>query len=164
MIKTIQPCDIDTVTSIYNHYIANSIISFEEADLSRTEMQGRVDSVLSSGFPWLVAIQDGEVIGYAYAAQWKPRSAYRYSAEITVYLSHTNTSTGWGTKLYEALFIELRNKSIHTVIGGIALPNPGSVALHEKFGMKQVAHYKDVGYKFEQWIDVGYWQTELNVE
>ncbi len=121
----------------------------------------RIQKVTGSSLPWLVAEDGGVVIGYAYAGKWNVRSAYRHTVESTVYLSHSSVSKGWGIGLYTALFDRLRQKSIHTVIGGITLPNPASVALHEKFGMKKVAHFSEVGYKFGQWLDVGYWQTEL---
>jgi phosphinothricin acetyltransferase len=108
-----------------------------------------------------VAEDAGAVIGYAYAAKWNARSAYRHTVETSIYLSHLSVSRGWGTRLYQTLFDMLRNQSIHVVIGGITLPNPASIALHEKFGIKKVAHFMEVGYKFGQWLDVGYWQSEL---
>lgn len=126
------------------------------------DMSNRIEEVIPSGLPWLVAEERGEVIGYACATKWNKRFAYRFSVEATVYLSPTSASDGWGTKLYEALFTELEGCFIHTVIGGIALPNPASIALHEIFGMEKVAHFKEVGYKLDKWIDVGYWQVQLN--
>ncbi len=121
------------------------------------------ESPRCNNLPWLVAENDsGVVVGYAYASKWKGRCAYRHSAEVTVYLAPDAAAQGVGTRLYEALFSELRDRGIHTAIGGIALPNPPSVALHEKFGMKKVAHFAEVGHKFDRWIDVGYWQVVLS--
>jgi len=108
-----------------------------------------------------VVEEDGLVCGYAYATQWNKRAAYRKTAEVSVYLSHLATGKGLGSRLYEALFTQLREKQLHIVIGGVTLPNPASIALHEKFGMKKVAHFEQVGYKFGQWLDVGYWQVSL---
>lgn len=162
MIRKMQSADIAAIVEIYNYYISNTVVSFEEEPVSADEMKGRVEKVASAGLPWLVALDGRQVVGYAYACQWNARSAYKHSAEISVYLSHLETSKGWGSQLYEALFAELKKISIHMVIGGIALPNPASVALHEKFGMEKVAHYKEVGYKFGQWIDVGYWQKTIS--
>jgi len=125
-------------------------------------MQKRIDNVLSAGYPWLVAEEDNEIVGYAYANLWNNRAAYKHTAEVSVYLSHLFMSKGWGTKFYSTLFFELKKMSVHVVIGGISLPNSSSVALHEKFGMKKIAHFKEVGYKYHKWIDVGYWQVELN--
>ena len=101
---------------------------------------------------------EGQVVGYAYASRWKSRCAYRYSVETTVYLSSAATGKGFGSLLYEHLIAELRQRSIHSLIGGIALPNNASVSLHEKLGFEKVAHFKEVGWKFNQWIDVGYWE------
>ena len=122
----------------------------------------RLSKIQSDDLPWLVAEDDsGKVIGYAYASKWRERFAYRFSAEVTAYLSPNYLGNGVGTQLYEALFSELKLRSIHSVIGGITLPNQASVALHEKFGLEKAAHFKEVGYKFNQWLDVGYWQGTL---
>ena len=91
----------------------------------------------------------------------KGRCAYRYSAEVTVYLDAAVVGQGLGTQLYTALFDSLRRSGCHVAIGGIALPNAASVALHEKFAMQKVAHFGEVGFKFGRWVDVGYWQLTL---
>ena len=161
MIRAAAGSDAQTITDIYNYYIANTVITFEERAISKNDILERMEKVTGASLPWLVAENDGVVIGYAYAGKWNMRSAYRHTVETTVYLSSSSISKGWGTRLYQALFDTLRHNSIHVVIGGITLPNPASVALHEKFGMTKVAHFKEVGYKFGHWLDVGYWQTEL---
>ena len=79
-----------------------------------------------------------------------------------MYLEHKATTKGWGTKLYTQLLEQLKSTGYHVIIGGISLPNPASIALHEKLGMKQVAHFEEIGHKFDQWIDVGYWQCLIN--
>ncbi|KZY72856.1 phosphinothricin acetyltransferase, partial [Oleiphilus sp. HI0065] len=111
--------------------------------------------------PWLVAEIDGRVIGYAYAAPWRERSAYRHSVEVSVYLEQKIALRGVGSLLYSALFEALEASDVHVALAGIALPNDRSIALHEKFEMKKVAHLSQVGRKFDQWIDVGYWQRIL---
>lgn len=162
MIRPVTPADLPALAAIYNHYILNTIISFEEQPVSAEELGSRVAKVHSAGLPWLVAEDNGELLGYAYAGPWHARSAYRHTVEISVYLADLHCGKGWGTELYEALFVILRKLPVHTVIGGIALPNAASIALHEKFGMQQAAHYRETGYKFGQWIDVGYWQVMLD--
>lgn len=168
MIRLIKPSDFTAVTTIYNHYIINTIATFEEEAITTDEMEKRINKITCSGFPWLVAEEtreDGkarEILGFAYASKWKDRAAYRHTAEVTVYLSHHCISKGWGTKLYEALFQELKERSIHTVIGAIALPNPASIKLHERFGMAKVGHYKEIGFKFNAWVDTAYWLGRLN--
>jgi phosphinothricin acetyltransferase len=153
--------DLDSITRIYNHYILNTIITFEEQPVSRTEMAGRMEGIASASLPWLVAEQHGEVLGYAYAGRWKSRYGYRFSVESTVYLDPAAMGKGLGGTLYGNLLKILRDEKFHVAIGGIALPNPASVALHEKLGFRKVAHYREIGFKFDQWIDVGYWQLSL---
>ena len=151
--------DAEAVARIYSHYILHTTISFEEQPVSTAEMAERIAEVLSSALPWVVAEHAGRVVGYAYAGKWKGRYAYRYSVETSVYLDPQFTGRGIGTQLYRELLAVLRDRSIHVAIGGIALPNAASVALHERLGFGKVAHFKEVGYKFGQWIDVAYWQT-----
>jgi L-amino acid N-acyltransferase YncA len=161
MIRAATESDAQAIADIYNYYIANTVVTFEEQAISKNDILERMEKITGASLPWLVAEDGGVVIGYAYAGKWNVRSAYRHTVESTVYLSNSSVAKGWGTRLYQALFDTLRHKSIHVVIGGITLPNPASVALHEKFGMKQVAHFPEVGFKFGKWLDVGYWQTEL---
>jgi len=161
MIRAATERDAQTIAEIYNYYIEQTVVTFEERTIPPQEVVERMGKVAGANLPWLVAEDNGVVIGYAYAARWNVRSAYRHSVETTIYLANSSRSKGWGTRLYQALFDTLRHTSIHAVIGGITLPNPASVALHEKFGMKKVAHFSEVGYKFGQWLEVGYWQTVL---
>ena len=120
-----------------------------------------MSETVSANMPWLVAVNDRVVVGYAYASKWKGRCAYRFAVESTVYLDTAQQGRGIGKALYIALLNELRARSLHTVIGGIALPNPASIALHERLGFEPVARFKQVGFKQERWIDVGYWQLLL---
>ena len=153
-----QPADAAAIAGIYNHYIVNTPVTFEEAPVTAREIRRRLADVDAAGLPWLVAEAEGELAGYAYASPWKGRSAYRYSAEVTVYLRRDHEGRGFGTLLFGELLDALRARGLHSALGVIALPNPTSVALHEKFGMQQVARLEQVGYKFGRWIDVGYWE------
>ena len=126
-----------------------------------TEMAARITEVLGLELPWFVWEENGRVLGYAYAGKWKSRCAYRYSVESSIYLAKEATGRGLGTKLYVALIDALRAKGIHSIIGGIALPNPASVGVSEKLGFQKIGQFKEVGWKFEQWIDVGYWELIL---
>lgn len=157
MIRAAKVTDANEVCGIYNYYIANTIITFEEEQLTISEMQTRIKKIMIK-YPWLVYEEAGEIHGYAYASEWKSRAAYRDSVEVTVYLKPEVKGKGIGSALYQELFKKLKEKGFHSFIGGISLPNPGSVALHEKFGFKKVAHFKEIGNKFNKWIDVGYWQ------
>jgi len=157
-VRPVGPDDAGAIAAIYNHYVLNTFISFEEHAVAGADMAERIGDVLASGLPWLAASRADRVVGYAYAGKWKGRCAYRHSAESSVYVSPDCTGQGIGTALYRALLTVLRDRSIHVVIGGVALPNPASVALHERLAFDKVAHFKEVGYKFGRWIDVGYWQ------
>src|SRR5262249_26951854 len=153
--------DAADVARIYNHYVAQTVITFEEEPVSSSEMARRIADVQAASLPWLVAEQDGQVVGYAYATKWKARSAYRFSVEITVYVANERARRGVGSKLYDELFPILKARDVHAVIGGIALPNQASVGLHERFGLRKVAHFHEVGFKHGRWVDVGYWQRTL---
>lgn len=161
MIRPVTTTDAAAVAAIYNHYIAHTAVTFEETAHTGATMAERIAEITAAELPWLVAVDDDVVLGYAYASKWKGRCAYRYTAESTVYLAPTATGRGLGTALYTALLAQLREEGLHCVIGGVALPNAASVALHEKLGFQKVAQFKEVGFKFGQWIDVGYWEVML---
>jgi len=163
MTTSIRPAtkaDAAAICEIYNHYVLTTTISFELEAVSVEEMAQRVVEV-SALFPWLVYEEDGRILGYAYATKWKARKAYQQSVESSVYMAKDSGGKGVGTQLYRALLVELKARGVHAVMGGIAQPNAGSVALHEKMGFVKVAHFKQVGRKFDQWIDVAYWQLIL---
>jgi len=160
MIRPATEADAPAICAIYNPFVAESTITFEEDPVSPPEMARRIGEITTS-LPWLVAEEDGQILGYAYASPWNPRSAYRFTVQCTVYTAPGRPRRGLGTALYEALFAELRRRGIHSVIGLIALPNDASIALHEKLGFVKVAHLKDVGWKFGRWVDVGNWQLVL---
>ena len=149
------------IADIYNHYVLQTIVTFEEEAVSHDDMARRITETLTAGLPWLVWVEDGEILGYAHASKWKSRCAYRYAVESTVYLGKEATGRGLGTRLYTALLAGLKQLGYHSVIGGVALPNEASVALHDKLDFKKVAHFQEVGWKFQKWIDVGYWELVL---
>jgi phosphinothricin acetyltransferase len=161
VIRPATPADAVHVAGIYNHYIRETSITFEEEEVPPADIARRIREVQSASLPWLIAEQDATVVGYAYAAKWHSRSAYRFSTEITVYVEAGHTRRGIGLRLYDQLFPILQARGIHAVMAGIALPNDASIALHERFGLSKVAHFKEVGFKFSRWIDVGYWQRNL---
>lgn len=160
MIRNATVEDAGAICAIYNHYVAETTVTFETAAVSPEVMSERIAEV-TANFPWLIFEEGGEVGGYAYATRWRPRAAYRHSVESTVYLAPHFQRRGVGTALYAELIQRLRALGVHQIIGGAALPNPGSVALHERLGFRKVAHFAEVGRKFDRWIDVCYWQLGL---
>jgi len=161
LIRPVLPTDAARICEIYNHYVTKTIVTFEEQAVSVGDMRTRIAAV-AERFPWLVLERNGEIAGFAYAAPWKARIGYRFSVESSIYLAPECVGRGFGPALYGALLEALPPLGIHCVIGGAALPNPGSVALHEKLGFSQIAHFRQVGRKFDRWIDVGYWERILS--
>jgi L-amino acid N-acyltransferase YncA len=161
VIRQSVSADAEAIAQIYNHYVRETIVTFEEQPVPTVEMAKRLADTVADALPWLVAEQDGAIVGYARASKWKPRSAYRFAVETTIYLAPDSIGKGVGTSLYQFLINELKKLELHTAIGGIALPNAGSVGLHEKLGFRKVAHFAEVGFKFGKWIDVAYWQSKL---
>jgi phosphinothricin acetyltransferase len=160
-IRSAEPRDAVAIAEIYNHYVSGWVVTFEEQPVAAAEIAQRIADVHSASLPWLVAEDSGRISGYAYATAWKSRSAYRFAVEVTVYVAPDCAGRGIGSLLYEKLIPTLKDQGMHTVMGAIALPNDISVALHEKFGFRKVAHFDQVGFKFDRWIDVGYWQRIL---
>jgi L-amino acid N-acyltransferase YncA len=161
-IRTAGREDAEAIVRIYNYYVTDTFVTFEEEPVAELDMARRIAEVQAASLPWLVADVDGRVAGYAYASPWRTRSAYRFSVEVTVYLAPDRVGAGIGSRLYEPLFRTLQDRGIHAAMGGIALPNEASIAIHEKFGLRKVAHFAEVGFKFGRWIDVGYWQRTFD--
>jgi len=161
MIRTVTKDDSTKIAEIYNYYITDTSITFEKEPISADEICCRISDIVSSSLPWLVIENNDDIIGYAYATKWRARPAYKHSVETTVYLSKSCLGKGFGKLIYSELVSQLTSVGFHTAIGGIALPNEASVRLHESLGFKKVAHFQEVGNKFEKWIDVGFWQIRL---
>jgi phosphinothricin acetyltransferase len=160
MIRDARAGDAAALCAIYNPYVRSTVVTFEESPVSAADMAERIAQIRLA-HPWLVCELDGEVAGYAYAGPWRTRSAYRFAVETTIYLAPGHVGRGVGRALYEALLAECARRGFHCAMGGIALPNPASVALHEKVGFVKVAHFREVGLKLDRRIDVGYWQRML---
>ncbi len=162
--------DAAALAHIYNYYIRETVITFEVDELSDADMAARVTKTQAAGLPWLVAQNDGVVLGYAYVAPFRDRAAYIHTLEASVYLDVAARGRGLGTAIYAELFSRLAelepgqspHAPVHAVMGVIALPNDPSVALQERFGMTHVGTFPEVGRKFDRWIDVAYWQATFD--
>jgi L-amino acid N-acyltransferase YncA len=161
LIRAASTEDATQVAAIYNPFVLTSTITFEEEPVPVEEFSRRISEIRAHALPWLVAERDEQLVGFAYANKWKTRAAYRFSTEVTVYVREGMGGSGIGSRLYAELFAALKSRGAHAVIGGVALPNEASVRLHEKFGFRKVAHFEQVGFKFNRWIDVAYWQLIL---
>lgn len=159
-IRAVCESDAAAIRAIYNPYVRDTVISFEYDPVSEAHMAQRIRDYTAL-YPWLVSTVNGHVVAYAYASRWRTRTAYDHSLESTIYVDRAYTGRGLAKPLYLALLNALRAREVHAVVGCIALPNDASVALHEKCGFVKVAHFPQVGRKFDRWIDVGFWQATL---
>lgn len=159
-IRQASLADATDLHRIYAPIVSETAISFEEVPPTIEEMEKRIALTLAN-YPYFVAIMDGKVCGYAYASQHAARAAYRYSVNTAVYIASEVRRTGIGRELYSILLPELTRRGFHAAFAGIALPNLASVALHESMGFEPLGVYREVGFKFGRWHDVGWWQRLL---
>lgn len=152
--------DAADLVAIYAPYIAETAITFETQVPTVSEFASRIEKTLEK-FPYLVAVEEGKLLGYAYASTYYARAAYDWTVELSVYINQEARGKGIGTMLYNALERELTVRGFKNFLACIALPNPASIALHEKRGYEQVAHFKKVGYKFDTWHDIVWLQKSL---
>ncbi len=161
-IRPYRDGDEVAVADIYRHYVRHTTVTFEEEPLTPQAMRDRILGYVNAGHPWLVFEDDaGTVQGYAYAGAFHHRAAYRHTMEMSVYLRDGLQRRGMGRALYTPLLDHLRQVGCHVVLGIVALPNAASEALHRSMGFEQVAHLHEVGFKFGQWIDVGFFEKRL---
>ena len=152
--------DAKKIADLYNVFIESSVVTFETEIISMQAMWARIEQIREK-YPFLVAEIDGEFAGYAYATSWKPRQAYSATVESTIYMRPQFTGKGLGFELYTRLLHQLKENHIHAVLGGIALPNEASIALHKKCGFEHVGTLREVGFKLDRWIDVAYYEIRF---
>lgn len=159
-IRLAQVSDAEQILEIYAPYVEKTAITFETTVPTVREMAQRISMVLED-HPWIVIEKDREILAYAYATKHRERAAYRWSADLSVYVKEDFHGKGFGKALYAVLLELLKYQGYHNIYAGICLPNEASVGLHESFGFKKVAHYHQVGYKMGAWHDVGWWELPL---
>jgi L-amino acid N-acyltransferase YncA len=162
-IRFAEPTDTAGILAIYAPYCESTRVSFEVVAPTVEQMHERI-SRITADYPWLVAEIDGQAAGYVYASRHHERAAYRWSVDVAVYVAPRRQRRGVGRILYETLFSILREQGLFKAFAGITLPNPASVGLHESLGFRPAAVYEGVGYKFGRWLDVGWWQRDLQPE
>jgi phosphinothricin acetyltransferase len=155
-----DPTDAAACAAIYAPYVTDTVISLEETAPTETEMAARI-AKHSANHAWLMAALDGEPVGFAYGSQHRERAAYRWAADVSVYIDRSAQRRGIGRQLYTALLDTLIRRGYYVACAGITLPNDASVALHEAFGFVPVGVYRNIGFKFGAWHDVGWWQRAL---
>ncbi|HFR3977226.1 TPA: N-acetyltransferase family protein [Streptococcus suis] len=159
-IRSAQIEDASDLVAIYAPYVETTAITFETEVPTVADFADRIKKTLEK-FPYFVAEEEGRVVGYAYASTYYARAAYDWTVELSVYVSNLARGKGIGSLLYDALEEELTARGFKNFLACIALPNPASLALHKKRGYEQVAHFKNVGYKFDTWHDIVWLQKSL---
>lgn len=159
-IRSAQPSDAVDLLAIYAPYIEETAITFETQVPTVNDFASRIDKTLQK-FPYLVAEEDGRVLGYAYASTYYSRAAYDWTVELSIYLDRALRGQGIGSRLYDALEEELVARGFKNFLACIALPNPASISFHENRGFEQVAHFRNIGYKFDAWHDIVWLQKSL---
>ena len=165
---SVRPCaeaDLAALNDIYNEYVKETHFTF---DLEPVAIEARREWFSHYGrtgrHRLLVAVSNGSVIGFACSSRFRPKPAYETSVETTIYLTADAVGRGTGSKLYTELFKSLEGEDVHRAYAGIALPNPASVALHERFGFKRVAHFTEQGRKFGRYWDVAWFEKPIDGE
>jgi len=155
--------DLPALTGIYNHYVVNTTITFDLQPFSPAERRPWFDDHHDRGPHRLLvaADADGRVAGYASSSRWRPKPAYLTTVEVSVYCDPRGIRTGCGSALYTSLFEQLAHEDVKTAVAGIALPNPASIALHERFGFRPVGVFHEVGRKFDRYWDVAWYERPM---
>jgi phosphinothricin acetyltransferase len=161
VIAPATPDDAAGIAAIYAHHVLHGTATFETVPPGKAEIAARMARLREAGLPWLVAKERGEVLGYAYAAQFHARPAYRFTCENSIYIDRRRIGRGLGTALLGALLDASAQAGMRQMIALIAGTEPASLALHERFGFARCGELKSVGRKHGQWLDVIYMQRAL---
>lgn len=155
--------DIPYLLDIYNHYVANSTVTFDEEPQTLKEMRAKFRVVAKLGFPWIVAVSPrGEILGYAMVTPWKAKAAYRFTVENSIYLGPASTGKGLGSALMAELLERAKTAGVKEVVAVIADRGAeASIRLHEVFGFKEIGHMGKVGFKFGRWLGTVLMQKSL---
>lgn len=160
LIRDFEERDIAPAAKLTNHYIEHTSVHFGIHPL-RPEEFGAMWTSSRETYPWLAADVDGQFAGYAKGGRWREREAYARTVEVGLYVDARFHKQGIGRGLYTELLRRLKVAGFHTAVGGVTLPNEGSVRLHESMGFTKVGVFREVGRKFDQWHDTGWWQIVL---
>ena len=162
-IRPAIPSDLPGLVRIYNHYVTTTHVTFDTEPFTTEERRTWFEGFADSG-PYRLLVAEGAsgIAGYASSSRFRPKPAYRTSVETTIYLDPRQLGRGLGGSLYGALLELLANeRRVHRAYGGVALPNPASVALHERLGFQLVGTFREVGHKFERFWDVSWYEKDL---
>ncbi|MEO8756333.1 MAG: N-acetyltransferase family protein [Devosia sp.] len=160
-LRPYTPADIPAVTRIYGHYVRDTVITFETEEPDEAEMANRFATIAGKGHPLLIAEDAGETIGYAYASTYRPREAYRFTCEDSIYLAPEAVGKGLGGTLLAALLDQSKKFGFRQMLAVITAERANSIRLHEKHGFRMIGHYPELGYKFDRWLDIVHMQRAV---
>lgn len=160
MLRLADPEDAPAIRAIYEPYVRETSITFEESVPSVAEVRERIEAK-QPAYPWLVCELDGEVVGYAYAGPLRERAAYRWVVETSVYVDRAAEGQGVGRAVYSALLDALELQRYLDAYAVITVPNPRSTDFHERMGFERVVGFPAMGYKHDAWADVEWWRYPL---
>ena len=160
-LRPFQWSDIPAITKIYRHYVENTAITFDTEAPDETAIAEKYAGLQRLGHPVIIAEREGKVLGYAYASFYRPRAAYRFTCEDSIYLDPAETGKGLGKALLTELLLQSRAFGFKQMLAVITADTANSIAIHEKFGFTHVGRYEAVGYKFERWHDIVHLQLSL---
>ena len=161
VIRPYSAADIPAVTRIYGHYVRDTVITFETEEPDEAEMATRFATITHKGHPLLIAEQDGAVIGYAYASTYRPREAYRFTCEDSIYLAPGAIGQGLGGKMLARLIEDSAKAGLKQMLAVITAERANSIRLHEKHGFRFIGKYEALGFKFDRWLDIVHMQRAL---
>jgi phosphinothricin acetyltransferase len=159
-IRLITPNQAQAALDIYAYYVNNTSITFETVVPSLEQFSKRIEDV-TKNYPWLVCMQDGKMVAYAFAKMHRPTGAYLWSPEVTIYVANDFQGKGIGRKLYEALFAVLKLQGFYTVFAGVVMPNLKSIGLHQALGFEEIGLFKNIGFKLGSWHSAQWFQKSL---
>lgn len=160
VVRPVEPADFGAIAQLTNHYIRTSAVHFAYEDVTAAELLAGFREH-ERRYPFLLVTCGGQFAGYAKASAWRARAAYGWTAETGLYVVPEQHGRGVGTLLYRRLMDLLRMQGFRTAIGGITLPNQGSIALHERLGFQPAGVVRRAGFKHGRWHDVAFWQLDL---
>jgi phosphinothricin acetyltransferase len=153
--------DVPAITAIYTHYVETSTVTFDTEVPSEAKMAEKFAGIIGLGHPLIIAERDGQVLGYAYASTYRPRAAYRFTCEDSLYLHQDAVGMGLGSTMLAELLVQSQAFGFKQMLAVITAGTENSIALHKKFGFRHIGHYEGLGLKFDQWLDIVHMQKGL---
>ena len=161
VLRPYRPGDIPAATRIYTHYVRETVITFETAEPDEAEMATRFAAISAKGHPLLIGEIDGQVIGYAYASTYRPREAYRFTCEDSIYLAPDAVGRGVGSTMLARLIEDSAKAGLKQMLAVITAERENSIRLHARHGFRLIGRYEALGYKFDRWLDIVHMQRAL---